>query len=589
MYEGKKNSDKWFPVIFIDSTDFKTRKTGIVFGGVTAKYHVEGATSQSTYTVLTADWKEAGNGEYWINIGASEFTTEAKYTVTVQAAASLDASFVVEVRDKTIAELIDDVGTLLTRIPGALNISGGVVDADAVKISTSATAADALELISLNAKGADHKILISTDDQDLKTTLHVDMKAVIGNYPAAVAFKSACDNINSGNFKVNVVRIWNDSDTDVPQRLRDFMTNGIASSGGLFSDAIKAQINAEVDEALNTAIPVTPIADSINDIIKTLDGKLPTGTISDFENSTDEVLANVKKIEDVSLSGKVGDNMNVFFQNGGADTTKIVDNIGTGTALTAQEVRDSMKLAPTAGIPAAGSIDLAVDDIQAKTDQLTFTGSAVQADVQAVDGSTAHAATLDAWVGVGIGTDNKTIISEDDQDLTASLHVDTQAIAGVEATATNLGANITAIRGATDALHFNGDNVKADIEEISGDATAAVNLESDYDGTGYNKANSEIGIVALAEDIGETAQARVHLQVSNIVNVEDLPELLQGTPPSIESLGASVTRLRMALVNKGTDTASEKSFYNAAGTKITKKAISDDGTTYVESKMISGA
>ena len=39
--------------------------------------------------------------------------------------------------------------------------------------------------------------------------------------------------------------------------------------------------------------------------------------------------------------------------------------------------RDAMKLAPSAGAPAAGSIDLHLDDIQAKTDPLTFTISNV--------------------------------------------------------------------------------------------------------------------------------------------------------------------------------------------------------------------
>ena len=40
---------------------------------------------------------------------------------------------------------------------------------------------------------------------------------------------------------------------------------------------------------------------------------------------------------------------------------------GGGTGLTAQEVRDAMKLTPTAGDPAAGSVDLHLDDILADT------------------------------------------------------------------------------------------------------------------------------------------------------------------------------------------------------------------------------
>ena len=63
MYEGKKNTDKWFPVILLDDTDFKTAETGKVFGDVTCKYSYEAATSLSTYSVTTDDWKEGGEGK----------------------------------------------------------------------------------------------------------------------------------------------------------------------------------------------------------------------------------------------------------------------------------------------------------------------------------------------------------------------------------------------------------------------------------------------------------------------------------------------------------------------------------------------
>ena len=40
---------------------------------------------------------------------------------------------------------------------------------------------------------------------------------------------------------------------------------------------------------------------------------------------------------------------------------------GGGASLTQQQVRDAMKLAPTAGVPAAGSVDIHLDDIEADT------------------------------------------------------------------------------------------------------------------------------------------------------------------------------------------------------------------------------
>lgn len=103
--EGKKDTDKWFPVRLVDATDLVTPETGVAFGDVTVVFGFEAATSESSYTVLTGDWKEQGSGNYWLNIGASEFTSEGKYVVNVVAAVATEYNFVVEVQD------IDGKGT----------------------------------------------------------------------------------------------------------------------------------------------------------------------------------------------------------------------------------------------------------------------------------------------------------------------------------------------------------------------------------------------------------------------------------------------------------------------------------------------
>lgn len=51
-------------------------------------------------------------------------------------------------------------------------------ECNAIQISGDATAADDLELLVENAKGADHKVLVSTDAQDLSGTLDVNAKTV---------------------------------------------------------------------------------------------------------------------------------------------------------------------------------------------------------------------------------------------------------------------------------------------------------------------------------------------------------------------------------------------------------------------------
>lgn len=58
---------------------------------------------------------------------------------------------------------------------------------------------------------------------------------------------------------------------------------------GTISDVTTAQVNTEVDNALDTAIPGSPTSDSVNERVKAIDDKLPSGTLSDFDEATDTV------------------------------------------------------------------------------------------------------------------------------------------------------------------------------------------------------------------------------------------------------------------------------------------------------------
>jgi len=91
-------------------------------------------------------------------------------------------------------------------------------------------------------------------------------------------------------------------DTQSATDLKDFADTGYDPSthkvqGVVLTDTCdalatqaKADVNAEVDNALNTDIPGSPTANSINERIKAIDDKLPSGTISDFDNSSDQVI-----------------------------------------------------------------------------------------------------------------------------------------------------------------------------------------------------------------------------------------------------------------------------------------------------------
>jgi hypothetical protein len=130
----------------------------------------------------------------------------------------------------------------------------------------------------------------------------------------------------------------------------------------------------------------------------------------------------------------------------------------------------------------------------------------VTADVTAISGDAAAANNAESFFdGTGYAGTNNVIPTV--TDVTNRVTANTDQIEGADATdqirdsvvddATRIdGSAINALSGVTNISSLVVDaagNVAADVVEISGDATAANNLELDYDGTGYAKANSTIG------------------------------------------------------------------------------------------------
>lgn len=104
-FEAKLSTDKWFPVRLVDATDGITEEIGIAHGSVTASYGYEADVGGMTaYAVDATNWKETGNGNYWINMGASEFSSSGKYTIRIAATGCRVVIFNVETRTYTFEE-----------------------------------------------------------------------------------------------------------------------------------------------------------------------------------------------------------------------------------------------------------------------------------------------------------------------------------------------------------------------------------------------------------------------------------------------------------------------------------------------------
>jgi hypothetical protein len=127
--------------------------------------------------------------------------------------------------------------------------------------------------------------------------------------------------------------------------------------------------------------------------------------------------------------------------------------------------------------------------------------------------------------------------------------------------------------------------------QIDVDASGRVNIGK-WLGTLVTAATAGIPDVN-AKNINNVAAATdannlLKVDVEDVLGASTLSELTQAQPPTNPTLSQALMALYMALRNNLTTTASTKSIFNNAGTVIFKKALSDDGTTYTETKAVSG-
>jgi len=203
-----------------------------------------------------------------------------------------------------------------------------------------------------------------------------------------------------------------------------------------------------------------------------------------------------------------------------------------------------------------------------------------------------------------------------------------------------------------DSLVAGTDKLQVDATEISGDSTAADNLELDYDGTGYTKTNSTIGTCTTNTDmrgtdsaalaataltdvtwtdakagyldaaitsrnattpptVGEIREeidsnstrldvdvstrstvttAQVNTEVVDVLKTDTTSEMSQGAPPATPTMEEMMAYLYFRLRNKCTTTADEDAMWDDLGTtKLVKATITDNGTTLTKGEYVSGA
>lgn len=188
--------------------------------------------------------------------------------------------------DHGCVSIQDDVDTLLTRITAAVALASVCTEARLSELDA-ATA----------GKAANQIDEIRTDTEDIQTqvgTAGAGLTAVPWNNgwdaevqsectdalnaydpPTKTELDSAFTEIKGATWAAGTDTLEHirDKQTDIETDTQDIQTQvgtagaGLTDLGGM-STTMKGEVNAEVDTALNTAIPATPTGDSVNDYIQ---------------------------------------------------------------------------------------------------------------------------------------------------------------------------------------------------------------------------------------------------------------------------------------------------------------------------------
>ena len=378
--------------------------------------------------------------------------------VTVLASVGTAATSTTQTAD--VATLITTVGTAgagLTAVASATNLApAATVDTvvDAVKLQTDKFVFTVTNQVDANAVS----VAGATPDSDTTIAAAVAAQADIAAGLATIAKVETTLEADDTNYKFTVDALAQaPSGTGASaETIADAVFDEAAAThtGFLTTLALAAElakvpksdstvswnatalaaINAEVDTALNTAIPGSPTADSINERVKAIDdqGSLATATnLSDLHTDVGTAITNIATVDGIADDIKAVTAQFVFTETGKVDANSLLVNGATpgSAADMAEAVRDVDNTTPaasslgaavnsaasagdpwstdTSGVPATygagtfgklvvdnlnapvATIDTVVDAIKVQTDKLVFTVTGkVDANALLVNGET---------------------------------------------------------------------------------------------------------------------------------------------------------------------------------------------------------
>lgn len=102
-------------------------------------------------------------------------------------------------------------------------------------------------------------------------------------------------------------------------------------------------------------------------------------------------------------------------------------------------------------------------------------------------------------------------------------------------------------------------------------------------------ATVDVNVTAMADiDLSATQKASVNAEVVDALGTDTLAELGVAAPSATPTIKQAIMLLYMALRNESLTTSALLSIKNDAGTVITKKALSDDTSTFTAGELVAG-
>lgn len=353
---------------FVDSTDGNTEETALTIANTDIKIWKTGATTLANKN--SGGGTHISNGIYYAVLDATDTNTIGPLVIFVHVSGALTVRVECCVLDEavydvlfgttalaTVSNITGGTITTATNVTTVNGLAANVITATSIAANaiTSAKVADGFLTAAKFAAGAFDAVWTVTTRTltGFSTALalsvwHVLESAVVTASTMGLKVKTNLDAAITSRSSHSAADVWDNGTRTLTAGTNIVLAKGTGVTG--FNDLSAAQVNAEVDTAL---------ADIHLDHLLAVDydPATPPGTATALLNELVENDGGVSRFSANALEqGPAG-----------------------GGGLTQQQVRDAMKLAPTAGAPSAGSVDEHLDDILTDTAEIGAAGAGLTA------------------------------------------------------------------------------------------------------------------------------------------------------------------------------------------------------------------